>query len=261
MGVHPTVVVSAEADISSTADIGPFCVIDGRVTIGAGTVVESHARIGGQFGEVVIGDNNHIQHGAVLGGPPQDLSYKDHYTRLEIGDDNRIGEFVSMHLGSDKGGGVTRVGNNNFLMGYCHLGHDCQLADDIVMTNMVQCSGHTIIERNAVLSGDSGTTQFVRIGEYAFLAGCTVVNKDVAPYTIAQGTWGVMRAANRVALKRAGFEEDEVRNISRAVRILLKGSETVDKALARIEAECTPSPQIEHFVAFIRGSERGIARK
>ena len=134
MSIHPTVILSDRAKISADAEIGPYCVIEGEVEIGAGTVVESHARIGSRYGRVTIGADNRIQHGAVLGGPPQDLGYAaGAYTALEIGSPNRIGEFVSFNVGTAKGGGVTRVGDHNFIMAYSHVGHDCQLASHIVI--------------------------------------------------------------------------------------------------------------------------------
>ena len=134
--IHSTATISARANISADAEIGPYCVIDGDVEIGPHTIVESHARIGSRFGRVRIGTHNHIQHGAVLGGPPQDLGYLGgEDTELIIGDHNRIGEFVSVNLGTAKGGGVTRIGDHNFIMAYVHIGHDCRLEDHIIVTN------------------------------------------------------------------------------------------------------------------------------
>jgi UDP-N-acetylglucosamine acyltransferase len=254
MSIHPSAVVGSRANIAADAEIGPFCVIDGEVEIGAGTVVESNARIGSRYGRVKIGAHNHIQHGAVLGGPPQDHSYQDGaYTALEIGASNRIGEFVSINLGTQKGGGVTRLGDHNF-------GHDCQIAEHVVIVNGAQFAGHVTIEHHALVSGLTGFTQFTRIGAYAFLAAGAFANKDIPPFTIAEGHWAVPRAVNRVGLKRAGFDAPERRNIERAVRLLLDRALKIDEALARIKSDCEPSPQIEHLVSFVASSERGIAR-
>ncbi|MBN1240682.1 MAG: acyl-ACP--UDP-N-acetylglucosamine O-acyltransferase [Gammaproteobacteria bacterium] len=262
MKVHASAAVSKDADISPDAEIGPFCVIEGRVSIGAGTVVESHARIGSRFGSVTIGERNFIQNGAVLGSPPQDLGYDSgYYSSLAIGDDNRIGEYVTVSLGTEKGGGVTRIGSGNFLMAYVHVGHDCELGNDIVITNLSQLAGHVTIEDHALLSGHTGVTQFVRLGAYSFLVGGSYANKDVPPFTIAEGYWATLRATNRVGLKRAGFEPAERRNVDQAVRILLDGSTTVAAALERIRGECAPSPQIERLVSFVESSQRGIARR
>jgi UDP-N-acetylglucosamine acyltransferase len=261
LSIHPSVISSEHAKISAEAEIGPYCVIEGDVEIGPGTIIESHARIGSRYGRVTIGANNRIQHGAVLGGPPQDLGYDaGAYTALEIGSNNRIGEFVSINVGTAKGGGVTRVGNHNFIMAYTHVGHDCQLADHIVIVNGAQFAGHVTIEHHALVSGLAAVTQFTRLGAYSFMAAGAFANKDIVPFTIAEGHWAMPRAVNRVGLKRAGFEPSERRNIDNAIRLVLDRTLTIDEVMARIADECNPSPQIEHLLAFIRNSERGIAR-
>jgi UDP-N-acetylglucosamine acyltransferase len=260
LSIHATAVVSAEAEIAASAEIGPFCVIAGDVVIGEGTVVESHARIGSAYGRVEIGANNLIQCGAVLGGPAQDHSFRDGPTTLVIGDDNRIGEYVSISLGTQKGGGTTRVGQHNFIMAFTHLGHDCQLADHIVITNATQLAGHITIEHHALLSGLVGITQFVCIGAYSFLVAGAFANKDILPYTIAEGHWATPRAVNRVGLKRAGFDPAQRKNIERGVRIALDTSLTMDEAVNRIRAECEADEAISHLVGFIEKSGRGVAR-
>jgi UDP-N-acetylglucosamine acyltransferase len=261
MSIHPSATVGSRASIAPDAEIGPYCVIEGEVEIGAGTLVESHARIGSRYGRVKIGAHNHVQNGAVLGGPPQDLGYQTGaYTALEIGDHNRIGEFVSINLGTQKGGGVTRVGNHNFVMAYTHIGHDCRIAEHVVIVNAAQFAGHVTIEHHALVSGLTGVTQFTRIGAYAFLAAGAFANKDIPPFTIAEGHWATPRAVNRVGLRRAGFDAVERRNIERAVRVLLDRTLTIDEVLVRIESECEPTPQVEHLVAFVKSSERGVAR-
>lgn len=261
MSIHTSAVVSDEARIDPDATIGPFCVIEGRVTIGAGTVVESNARIGNPYGRVHIGRDNLIQHGAVLGGAPQDYGYRQCDTELVIGDRNRIGEYVSINTGTEKGGGVTRVADDVFIMAYSHLGHDCQIEEHVLITNGTQLAGHVTVEKHAKISGLSGITQFCRIGTHAFLTAGAFANKDIAPFTIAEGHWAAPRAVNRIGLQRAGFDADEVKNIGRAVAFLADRSLTIAEALERIAEECAPSPQIEHFVAFIASSERGIARR
>jgi UDP-N-acetylglucosamine acyltransferase len=262
LSIHSTATVGSRAKISPDAEIGPYCVIEGEVSIGAHTYVESHARIGSRFGRVTIDEHNHIQHGAVLGGPPQDLGYLETgaYTALTIGSHNRIGEFVSINLGTEKGGGVTRVGDHNFIMTYTHIGHDCQVADHIVITNCAQLAGHVTIEHHALVSGHTGVTQFTRLGAYSFLAGGSYANKDIPPFTIAQGHWATPRAVNRVGLKRAGFDAAERRNIDTAIRALLERELTIEEVIAKIERDCTPSPQIAYLIEFITTSRRGIAR-
>jgi UDP-N-acetylglucosamine acyltransferase len=262
VSIHPSVILSDGARISADAEIGPYCVIAGEVEIGPGTVVESNARIGSRFGRVTIGADNRIQHGAVLGGPPQDLGYQGGaYTALTIGSHNRIGEMASINLGSAKGGGVTRVGDHNFIMAYAHIGHDCQVADHVVIVNGAQLAGHVTIEHHALVSGLTGITQFARLGAYSFLAAGAFANKDIVPFTIAEGHWAAPRAANRVGLKRAGFDAAERRNIDNALRFVLDRALTIEQVAACIADACERSPQIEHLLAFIRSSARGIARR
>jgi UDP-N-acetylglucosamine acyltransferase len=261
LSIHSSVILSERAKISPDAEIGPYCVIEGEVEIGAGTVVESHARIGSRYGSVKIGERNRIQHGAVLGGPPQDLGYEGGaYTALTIGSHNRIGEYVTINLGTAKGGGTTRVGDHNFIMAYTHIGHDCQLAEHIIIVNGAQFAGHVTVEHHANVSGLTGFTQFTRIGAYAYIAAGAFANKDIVPYSIAEGHWATPRAVNRVGLKRAGFDAAERRNIDTALRLVLDRSLTIEEVAARIESECEQSPQIAHMLAFIGSSKRGIAR-
>ena len=260
LSVHPTAIVSADAEITSTAEIGPYCVIEGAVIIGADTTVESHARIGSAYGRVQIGEKNLIQCGAVLGGPAQDYSFADGKTELVIGDENRIGEYVSVNLGTVKGGGTTRIGDHCFIMAYAHLGHDCQIADHVVITNGTQLAGHVTVEHHALLSGLVGITPFVRIGAYSFLVAGAFANKDILPYTIAKGHWAAPKAVNRVGLKRAGFGPAESKNIEKAIRIALDMSATIEEVEQRIRAECELGEAVQHLLSFIAASDRGVAR-
>lgn len=261
MSIHPTAIVSREAKIDPSATIGPFCIIEGRVEIGAETRIESHARIGNTLGRVTVGQRNYIQHGAVLGGLPQDVSFRGSETAIEIGDDNRIGEYVSINLGTEKGGGRTVIGNDVMLMAFVHLGHDCRIGDHVIITNGTQLAGHVIVEDHALLSGLAGITQFVRLGRYSFLTAGAFANKDIPPYTIAEGHWAKPRTVNRVGLKRAGFAPPERANIERAVRILLDSSLTIEAVLERIAADCAADAPVAHLIEFLRSSSRGIARR
>jgi len=261
LSIHPSAVVSNRANLADDVEVGPYCLIQGEVDIGQGSVIESHARLGGRHGRVRIGANNLIQTGAVLGGPPQDTSYVDAETELVIGDNNRIGEYVSINIGTENGGAVTRIGNHNLIMAFAHLGHDCQLGDHIVITNATQLAGHVTVEDHALLSGLIGVTQFVRLGALSFLVAGSFANKDIPPYTIAEGHWATPRALNRVGLKRAGIDQRERKNLDRALKALLELSLTMEQVIARIESDCSPSPQIEHFMQFLRTSDRGVARR
>ena len=260
LSIHPTAIVSPEASISPRAELGPYCVVSGNVEIGDHTVVDSHVRLGSAFGEVVIGEHNHIQSGASLGAPPQHREYRNGFTRLVIGDHNRIGEGATINLGSESGGGVTRVGNGTFMMTSIHVGHDCRIDDGVVLTNLAHLAGHVEVHRNAVVGGMVAVTQHVRIGEFAFVAAGAGVNKDILPYTVAEGRWASSRAINRVGLQRAGVSPRQRRNIGRAVKFLLDPSLTVRDALSAIAEKCGEDAWIRHLTEFAAHSRRGLAR-
>jgi len=261
MSIHPSAVISSAANIDSSAEVGPFCIIEGDVAIGPRTIVESHARIGHRFGRVIIGADNYVQNGAVLGGPPQDLTYKGGDTGLVIGDRCRIGEYVSVSQGTEKGGGTTLIGDDVMLMAFVHLGHDCQIGDHVIITNGTQLAGHCRVDDHALLSGLVGITQFIRIGRYSFLTAGAFANKDIAPFTIAEGHWAKPRAMNRVALQRAGFSDEVRRNIQLATRTLLDSSLKIETVCERIREECELDENIEYILEFLETSRSGVARR
>jgi UDP-N-acetylglucosamine acyltransferase len=261
VSVHSTAIVSAMAQIDPAAEIGPFCIVEGNVSIGPRTIIESHARIGHRFGRVVIGGDNYIQNGAVLGGPPQDVSYKGGDTRLVIGDHNRIGEYVSISQGTIKGGGDTLIGSHNMLMAFVHAGHDCRIGDHVIITNGTQLAGHVVVHDHALLSGLAGVTQFCRLGSFSFLTAGAFTNKDIPPFTIAEGHWARPRTINRVALKRAGMDETTRRSIEIAVKIFLDSKLTIEAVCRRVREECDSNEWTAYFLDFLESSERGIARR
>jgi UDP-N-acetylglucosamine acyltransferase len=258
--IHPTAVIDKRVELGEGVQIGPFCVLKGKVRIAAGTKIESHVVIGSEKGMVDIGQNNHIFSGAIVGGPPQDLKFNGEATRLEIGDDNAIREFVTINVGTVTGTGVTRIGSHNLLMAYVHIAHDCQLGSHITIANTSNFAGHVTVEDYVRIGGVCSFNQFIKVGKYAFIAGDSAVNKDVMPFTIAQGKYAVSRAPNSILLERSGFSKDEIDNIYKAVRIITKGNRTIDEAMADIESECQPSENIQYLIQFVRKSERGIAR-
>jgi UDP-N-acetylglucosamine acyltransferase len=259
MNIHPTSVISEQAEIGRDVVIGPFCHIQGRVKIGDGSRLESHVVVGSEFGDVTIGRNNHLFSGCVVGGPPQDLKYKGECTKLIMGDNNYIRECATLNIGTPGGGGETRVGNNCLIMSYVHIAHDCHLGDHVVIANSTQFAGHVTVEDHVRIGGVCAFNQFIRIGQYAYIAGASTANKDILPFTISQGNYAVMRATNKIGLERAGFAREDIENIHRAVRLVVKGSDTIEEALRLIEAECRPSPTLNQFVAFMKKSERGLA--
>jgi UDP-N-acetylglucosamine acyltransferase len=258
--IHPTAIIEKGVELDTGVTVGPYSVIKGKVAIGANTVIESHVVVGSEFGSVKMGKNNHLYSGAIVGGPPQDLKYKNEPTALEIGDNTLIREFVTMNIGTATGTGVTRIGSNCLFMAYVHVAHDCQFGSNIAVANTTNFAGHVTVEDNVRIGGVCAFNQFVTIGKYAFIAGDSAVNKDVMPFTIAQGRYAVSRAPNLVLLERSGFSKDEVENIYRAIRIVTKGNRTIEEALADIGKDCTPSENIKYLTEFIKNSERGIAR-
>lgn len=259
MKVHPTSVLSADVVLADGVEIGPYCNIQGRVFIGEGTFVEGHVTIGSRHGIVEIGKNNHISPGAVIGGPPQDISYKAEPTKLIIGDNNVIREFSTLNIATSKGDGATVVGNNCYFMAYSHVGHDCKIGSNVIIANNSHFGGHCVVDDNVVVGGVCAFNQFCRVGKNAFVAGSSIVNKDILPFSRAQGNWALVRATNKMGLLRKGFAKDEVSNIHKAIRIVIMGSATLEEAYARIDAECVPSENITYLVDFIKSSKRGIA--
>ncbi len=257
MSIHPSSVISKDAEIGAGVVIGPFCVVKGKAKIGEGTILESHVSLGNEFGVVELGKNNIIASGAAVGGPPQDLSYKGEPTQLIIGDGNTIREFATLNCGTVKGGGITRVGNGGLIMSYAHVAHDCQIGDHCVIANSTQLAGHVIFEDHVKVSGMCAFNQFVRVGKHAFIAGDSAVNKDILPFTIAQGKYAVMRAPNSIGMERSGYTKEEVDAVKVAVRIITKGAGTIEEGIARIQNECAETPAIEYFIQFIRASVAG----
>lgn len=259
MKIHPSSIISKEAEIAEGVEIGPFCAVVGKVKIGTGTKLVSHVSIGSEFGIVEIGKNNLFAAGSVVGGPPQDLKYKGEPTKLVIGDNNMIREMATLNIGTPGGGGVTRLGNGCLIMAYVHVAHDCLIGNNVVIANSTQLAGHVTIEEFARIGGVCAVNQFVRIGKYAFVAGGSDINKDIVPYAMAQGRYAVIRATNRIGLERAGYKKEDIESVNRAIRILTKGSTSVVEALERIEKECPKSDALDYFLNFIRSSERGLA--
>lgn len=260
MKIHPSAVVDKQVQLGNNVEIGPYTVIKGKVRIGDSTRILSHVVIGSEYGLVEIGEGNVIFSGAMIGGPPQDLTYNNEPTKLEIGDRNNIREFVTINNGTVKGGGVTRIGSDCLLMAYVHIAHDCQIGNQVVIANTSQFAGHVIVEDHVKISGVCRFNQFVRVGKHSFIAGDSSVNKDVIPFSIAQGNYAVSRAANTIGLERDGFPAPEVEAIYKAIRIVLKGERTIEQAIEEITNFCPATANVEYLVNFIKHSERGIAR-
>lgn len=259
MKIHPSTVIQGDVNIEEGAEIGPYCLIQGTVTIKKGTVVEGHVTLGSRYGVLEIGENNHFAPGAVIGGPPQDITYKSEPTRLKIGNNNIFREFSTVNIATSKGDKETTIGDNGYFMAYTHIGHDCKIGNNVVIANDSHLGGHTVIEDGVVIGGLSAFNQFTKVGRGAFIAGSSIVNKDILPFCRARGNYAVCTATNKVGLARKGFSREEVQNIHKAIRILTLGSDTIEEGLSRIQMECQMSPNLEYLLSFVRSSKRGIA--
>ncbi len=252
--IHPTALVSPDAVLGEGVRIGPYAVVHGGAVIGDGTVIDAHAVI---YGCVRLGRNNYVGCGAVLGGEPQDLSFKGQETWVEIGDGNTIREYVTIHRATQEGGS-TRVGSNCFIMAYSHIAHDCVIGDNVIITNYAGISGFVEIEDRAVISGHVGIHQFVRIGRLAFVSGGSFPGQDIPPYCMAAGRPAKIVGLNVVGMRRAGIPAEVRNQIKRAFDIYFRRGLNRSHALEIIERELD-APEVKIFVEFVKRSRRGVA--
>ena len=258
--IHPTAVIEGKVELAPDVEIGPYCHLQGSIQIGARTRLEGHVSLGSRNSRLIIGEDNLFSSGAIIGGPPQDLNYKNEVTTLRIGNHNVFREFSTANIATQKGDGETTIGSHNYFMAYVHVGHDCKIGNHVVIANDSHLGGHTFVEDHVVVGGVCAFNQFTHVGKFAFIGGGSVVNKDILPFTKAHGDHAVCRATNKVGLLRNGYAKDEIENIHRAIRILLMGSDTLEDALKRIAEECVASENIDHLRKFIEKSQRGLAR-
>ena len=258
MKAHPTAVIHPQAQIACSVTVGPYTVIGENVEIGEDCEVMSHGVI---EGPAKIGRRNRIFHYAAVGLPCQDLKYRGEPTRLEIGDDNVLREFITVHRGTVDGGGVTRIGDHNFLMAYVHIAHDCHLGSHIIMANGASLAGHVEIGDYAQMGAFCLIHQFCRIGAYSFLGSATLVNQDILPYskTSAPRPLEVL-GSNRLGLERRGLSVDDLKEIEAAFRLLTRSKLNTTQALEAIAAKGFHSEHVRALVEFIRTSERGVVK-
>jgi UDP-N-acetylglucosamine acyltransferase len=257
MNIHPTAIVSPDARLGEGVQIGPYSIIGPDVTIGKNSVLGSHVVIEQQTD---IGENCRILQFTSIGGDPQDLKFKGEKTRVVIGNDNLIREFVTINRATSADIGVTTIGNNNMLMAYCHVAHNCWLGNFIVMANAANLAGHIHIEDYAIIGGMAGIHQFTRIGAHAFVGGTAGVALDVPPFLKVAGNHAKPYGLNSVGLRRRGFTEDTLKALKLAYKIVYRSSLLLSTALEKIRTEVPDIPEVRHFVDFIAKSERGICR-
>ncbi|MBM3998762.1 MAG: acyl-ACP--UDP-N-acetylglucosamine O-acyltransferase [Planctomycetes bacterium] len=252
--VAPNAEVSPEAQLDDEVYVGPFCVIGPDVTIGRGTRLENSVSI---MGWATIGADNRIFPGAVVGGDPQDLSYRNTRTRVVIGHRNVIRECVTINRGTEKEDGVTSIGNECFIMGCCHIAHDCKLGDRVVMANASLLGGHVHVAHDVTLSGGVAVHHFASIGCYSFVSGLSRVLHDVPPYMLVEGSPARPRCVNTVALKRNAFPSDVVRALIEAHRVLYRAKAGLEPARETLREKGMLVPAVNHLLGFVQNQHEG----
>jgi UDP-N-acetylglucosamine acyltransferase len=258
MYVHETSLVDAQAKIHPSVKIGPYSVVGPEVELGEACELVSHVVVEGPS---KIGCGNRFYPFSSVGLAPQDLSYQGEPTRLEIGDDNTIREFVTINRGTAKGGGLTRIGNHTLIMAYAHVAHDCLIGDHVILANAATLGGHVTVEEWAVVGALCPVHQFVRIGAHAYIGGGTTITRDVLPFSktaAARDTHAY--GLNAIGLERRGFSRERIRQIHHAFKVLLASKLNTSQALAKLKSEPNLGRDVEVLIQFIEHSERGVIK-
>ena len=254
--VHSTAVIHPKAQLGANCEIGPYCIIGEHVTLGDGCRLHSHVVIDGH---TKLGRENEIFPFAAIGMKTQDLKWKGGVTRVEIGDRNVFREGVTVHCATNDGD-ATIVGSDNLLIIYAHVAHDCRLGNGIIMSGFSGLAGHVIVEDGAVFAGYVAVHQFCRIGKLSMIGGCSKIVQDVPPFMVVDGNPGETRTINKVGLERHGVSKEAQTALRQAYKIIFREGLTIPNALAKVESELPPSPELQHLVQFVRTSERGISK-
>jgi UDP-N-acetylglucosamine acyltransferase len=254
--IHSSAIVHPKAQIGPQCEIGPYCVIGEHVALGDGCRLHSHVVIDGH---TKLGKENEIYPFASIGLKTQDLKWKGGVTRTEIGDGNTFREYVTIHSATGDGE-VTRVGSHNTILAYCHIAHNVTLGDRVIMSNVATLGGHVTVEDQAVIGGLAAVHQFCRVGKMSMIGGCSKIVQDVPPFMIADGNPAETRTINKIGMERNGVSEEAQNALRQAYKILFREGLTIPNALAKIEKELPPLPEVKHLVQFVRTSERGISK-
>lgn len=258
VNIHKTAVIHPGAKLSPGVSVGPYSVVEGDVTLGDNVRIGIHCVITGQ---TTIGRNCKIYTGAVIGSAPQDKKHSsDDNVFLNIGENNVIREYVTINPGTVEGGSKTVIGDNNLIMAYAHIAHDCIIGNNCVMANAATLGGHVTLEDNTMIGGLSAVHQFVRLGRLAIIGGCSKVVQDVPPFSMCDGHPAKVVNTNVIGLRRAQIPQESVRGLKRAFKILFHSGLSKTTALERIENEIESCPEIEHLIFFAKTSERGLSR-
>ncbi|HEX9944982.1 MAG TPA: acyl-ACP--UDP-N-acetylglucosamine O-acyltransferase [Thermoanaerobaculia bacterium] len=253
--IHPLAFVDPGAKLGDGVRVGPFAVIGAGVEIGDGTEVGAGAQV---HGPARLGRENRIHPQAAIGFEPQDLKYRGEEVRLEVGDRNQFREFCTIHRGTAKGGGVTRIGSDNLFMVYSHVAHDCQVGSRIVFANNATLAGHVEVHDDANISAFSAVHQFCRVGRHAYIGGYSVIIQDALPFVKTVGQKPACYGLNTIGLKRKGIGTETIRRLEAAYRILVRSRLPTPKALERLRAELAGDPDVDYLIAFVESSQRGL---
>lgn len=254
--IHPTAIIHPKAQLGAGCEIGPYCVIGEHVVLGDQCKLHSHVVIDGY---TRLGRGNQVFPFATIGLQTQDLKFKGGITRTEIGDDNTFRESVSIHSATGDGEATT-VGSHNHILANCHIAHNVTMGNHVIMSNVATLGGHITVEDYAVVGGLAAIHQFCRIGKMSIIGGCAKVVQDVPPFMLVDGNPAVTRTINKVGLERNGVSEAAQTALRQAFKLLFREGLTVTNALARIEQELPPLPELQHLIQFARTSERGISK-
>ena len=255
--IHPTAIISESAKLADDVQVGPYSIIGDNVEIGRGTRIDGHVVVNGP---TTIGEDNHIYQFASIGDDPQDKKYADEPTTLEIGDRNTIREFCTISRGTTQDKGETILGDDNWIMAYVHIAHDCVIGNKTIMANNATLAGHVHVGDWVIFGGFSGAHQFCKIGAHAFIGMYAGVNRDVPAYVTVSGTPGVPRGINSEGLKRRDFSAEQIRNIKDAYRLVYRKGLKLSEAIEEIAARAESQPELSLFLDTLRSSDRGIVR-
>ena len=250
--IHKTAIVDSEAKISDNVEIGPYCIIGPEVEIGTNSVIHSHVNI---VGNTKIGENNQIYPFSSIGTPPQDLKYKGEKNSIIIGNNNKFREYVNINPGTEQGGGITRIGNNNLFMVYCHVAHDCLISNDTVLANNVQVGGHVTIQNKAIVGGSCAIHQFSRIGESAMIGGMTGVLSDVIPFGLSMGNRNNLMGLNLIGLRRSKVSNENIKKIQLAYKNIFKTASFRDN-IENLNTDLKSNKFIKKIINFINSDKR-----
>src|SRR2546423_6108797 len=255
--IHPSAIVSAGAHIGAGCYIGPYVTIGADVTLDGGVRIDSHCVIDGH---TRIGDEAHVYPFVSIGLPPQDLKFAGEQTETEIGCRTRIREFVTIHRGTKGGGGLTRIGDDCFLMAQTHIAHDCIIGNNVIMANAATLAGHVIVHDGANIGAYSGAHQFCRIGREAYVGGYSVVVKDALPFALTVGNHAKCYGLNKVGERRRGSSSETIGALHHALHLLLAAKLNTSQAVDRMRAEIKDVPEVDELIQFIESSQRGVVK-